>query len=186
MMTAALCREQDSQLILIDLQARLFEAMAPSLSSPALKNWSVLLQASRELDIPLHVTRQYPKGLGELVDEVALLLGNEQEMQDKTCFSCCRSDGFLKGLGSHRKQLILAGMESHVCVLQTAHELLAEGYEVFVVEDAVCSRAERNHRNAMERLRQAGVIITNTESVIFEWLGDAGHAMFKSVSKLIK
>ena len=87
---------------------------------------------------------------------------------------------------SRRKQIILAGMEAHVCVLQTALELHATGLQIFVVEDAVCSRRMKNKINALARLRQAGVIVTNTESVLFEWLRDAGHEHFKTISALIR
>jgi len=86
---------------------------------------------------------------------------------------------------SHRRQVILTGMEAHICVLQTALALLAQGFQVFVVEDAVCSRSQQNQDNAMQRLRQAGVIITNAESVLFEWLADAKHPQFKALSQLI-
>ena len=85
-----------------------------------------------------------------------------------------------------RNQVILTGMESHVCVLQTAMELKATGFDVFVVSDAVCSRHKHNHLNALQRMSQAGIIITNTESVMFEWLRDARHPQFKDISKLIR
>ncbi|MFW5427315.1 MAG: isochorismatase family protein, partial [Methylophagaceae bacterium] len=95
-------------------------------------------------------------------------------------------DEFMSSLrASHRRQVILTGMEAHICVLQTALALLAQGFEVFVVEDAICSRTQQNQDNALQRLRQAGVIITNTESVLFEWLSDAKHPKFRTLSKLI-
>ena len=87
---------------------------------------------------------------------------------------------------SRRNQIILAGMEAHVCVLQTALDLHATGMQVFVVEDAVCSRRMRNKTNALARLRQAGVIVTNAESLLFEWLRDARHEHFKKISELIR
>lgn len=87
---------------------------------------------------------------------------------------------------SGRAQVILAGMETHVCILQTALELKRTGREVFVIEDAVCSRAEGHHQNALARLRHNGVTVTNTESVLFEWLGDAAHKEFKNISRLIR
>jgi nicotinamidase-related amidase len=183
---ASLCQESDSQLILIDIQARLAEAMHPELRARAIANAAILAEAARELAIPLTVTRQYPKGLGELVPELSEALGEQQVSVDKTSFSCCGTDPFLAALDGGRKQAVIAGMETHVCVLQTAHDLLARGYRVFVVEDAVCSRRELNHHNALARLRQAGVIVTNTESVMFEWLRDARHEQFKSLSRLIK
>lgn len=182
-----LCRSDHSQLIVIDIQTRLAEAMQPELQARAIANSAVLAQAAQLLDVPTTVTRQYPKGLGELVPELAQALPDDQGLIDKTSFSCCGTDPFLQSLQDGRKQAVIAGMETHVCVLQTAHDLLQQGYyEVFVVEDAVCSRRELNHRNALERMRQAGIIISNTESVLFEWLRDARHEQFKTLSQLIK
>jgi nicotinamidase-related amidase len=183
---ASLCQESDSQLILIDIQQRLAEAMHPELKARAIANAAILARAAGELSLPITVTRQYPKGLGELVPELQEVLAPEQASVDKTSFSCCGTDPFLEALDSGRKQAVIAGMESHVCVLQTAHDLLERGYQVFVVEDAVCSRRKLNHHNALARLRQAGVIVSNTESVLFEWLRDARHDQFKTLSQLIK
>lgn len=87
---------------------------------------------------------------------------------------------------SGRTQVILAGMETHVCILQTALELKRADREVFVIEDAVCSRTEEHHQNALARLRHSDVVVTNTESVLFEWLRDASHAEFKNISRLIR
>ena len=93
----------------------------------------------------------------------------------------------MEGLNaSSRTQIVLAGMETHVCILQTALELGSAGREVFVVEDAVCARTEERHQNALARLRHNGVVVTNTESVLFEWLRDATHHEFKNVSRLIR
>lgn len=183
---SSLCQQADSRLVLIDIQARLAEAIHPELRSRAIANSAILAQAAQELGIPVTVTRQYPKGLGELVPELASALSAGQEMIDKTSFSCCGTDPFLAALEGERRQVVLAGMETHVCVLQTAHDLLERGYKVFVLEDAVCSRRELNHQNALARLRQAGAIISNTESVLFEWLRDARHEQFKTLSQLIK
>jgi nicotinamidase-related amidase len=106
---------------------------------------------------------------------------------EKSCFACTGEAAFREALAaSGRRQVVLAGMESHVCVLQTAMELLADGYAVFVAEDAACSRREANHRNAMARLAQAGAVVSNTESIVFEWLRDARHERFKQVSALVK
>ena len=186
MKPSPLCQQTDSRLVLIDIQARLAEAMPPELRAHAIANSATLAKAARELGIPVTVTRQYPKGLGELVPELASALPEDQSMIDKTSFSCCGTDPFLAALEGERRQVVIAGMETHVCVLQTAHDLLERGYQVFVVEDAVCSRRELNHHNALARLRQAGAIVSNTESVLFEWLRDARHEQFKTLSQLIK
>ena len=105
---------------------------------------------------------------------------------DKTSFSCAKVDGFMQQLDAmERQQVILSGMESHICILQTALDLKAKGVQVFVVEDAVCSRTQTNNLNAIKRMQQAGIIITSMESVLFEWLADAKHADFKTLSKLV-
>jgi len=152
-----------------------------------INNSAILLQAAALLNIPVLVTEQYPKGLGKTEPAVACHLPAQARHFEKTCFSCCGAAGFMDVVrGLARRHVVLAGMETHVCVLQTALELKDAGNQVFVVEDAVCSRAEANHHNALARLRQAGVIVSNTESVLFEWLRDARHAQFKQVSALIR
>lgn len=185
-MHPALSQQSQSQLVLIDIQARLAEAMHPELRSRAIANSAILARAAQALGVPMTVTRQYPKGLGKLVPELAEALADDAAQVDKTSFSCCGTDPFLSALDDTRQQVVIAGMESHVCVLQTAHDLLERGRQVFVVEDAICSRRELNHHNALARMRQAGIIISNTESVLFEWMRDARHEQFKTLSGLIK
>lgn len=183
----ALCRQDDSQVVVIDVQERLSAAMPPESRRTVLRNIGSLLQAAKLLEVPVVVTEQYPKGLGPTESTVRMDLSPRAQLFHKTAFSCCRAEGFNEELAdAQRRQVIVTGMEAHVCVLQTALELLAQGYEVHVVEDAVCSRDPRNHANAMQRLRQAGVIVTNTESVLFEWMRDAQHPHFKIISGLLK
>lgn len=173
---------EKSFFVIIDVQQRLLSAMPDAIGKSVVKQARILLQAAQTLAIPVAITEQYPKGLGATVSE----LQRDDITIEKTCFSCADSDDFMASLyTSHRKQVVLAGMESHICVLQTALALLEQGYQVFVVEDAVCSRTELSKDNSMQRLRQAGVIITSTESVLFEWLKDAKHPEFKTLSKLI-
>jgi nicotinamidase-related amidase len=173
--------------VVVDVQTRLAAAMAEDDRTRVLHNLSVLLDAARALEVPVVATAQYPKGLGPIESAVSDRLPEWTQRVTKTSFSCCPAEGFLASLEPPaRAQVVLAGMEAHVCVLQTALDLQGEGYQVFVVEDAVCSRDPHNHRNALERLRQGGVVVTNTESVVFEWLGDARHPRFKAVSALLK
>jgi nicotinamidase-related amidase len=105
---------------------------------------------------------------------------------EKTTFSCCAEPTFCRQLTSDRPQIVLAGMEAHICILQTALQLQEQGHPVFVVEDAIISRDPANKANAIARLREAGVTITNTESVVFEWLGKAEGDAFKQISRLIR
>lgn len=182
-----LCHASESILVSIDTQTRLAAAMPEAAGGRVINNSGILLQAAALLNIPVLVTEQYPKGLGKTEPAVACHLPAHARHFEKTCFSCCGAAGFMDVVrGLARRHVVLAGMETHVCVLQTALELKDAGNQVFVVEDAVCSRAEANHHNALARLRQAGVIVSNTESVLFEWLRDASHTQFKQVSALIR
>jgi len=178
------CRAEDSVLLLIDVQQRLVDAMTEDVAQNVVLNAARLLAATKLLDIPVISTEQYPKGLGKTVDALGNLLVDPP--LEKTCFSSCGANGFSSTLTNlKRTQVVIAGMESHVCVLQTALEL-AQSNTVFIAADACCSRSKAHHRNAMQRLQQAGVIISNHESIMFEWLRDASHAKFKTVSALIK
>lgn len=177
---------QNSLLVVIDVQHRLASAMPEDIRNQILKQVSVLLQASNILSVPTLVTEQYPKGLGHTEAELTEVLAENTPVIEKTCFSCLNSSNFAEQLkASGRKQIILTGMEAHICVLQAAMELQEEGFDVFVVEDGICSRKQENKDNAIQRLRQAGVVVTNTESVLFEWLRDAQHSEFRTLSKLI-
>lgn len=185
--TLGLCHAGTSRLVVVDAQPRLAAAMPDEVRASVTANLALLLDAARMLDLPVSVTEQYPKGLGHTEASVAGRFPDHTRIFEKTSFSCCGADGFVASLDiEHQHQLVIAGMESHVCVLQSALDLRQRGFQVFVVEDAVCSRNPRNHRNAMERLRHADVLVTNTESVLFEWLRDAGHQQFKAVSALLK
>ncbi len=187
MPVSTLCRADACQLVVIDIQTRLTAAMGEADLNRVFKNTGVLLKAAGILRIPVSVTEQYPKGLGGTETEIAAQFPVHARQFTKTTFSCCGGDGFpeVLDLETH-PQIVLAGMEAHVCVLQTALDLVIRGFQVFVVEDAVCSRTSANYRNALKRLRQAGAIIPNTESVLFEWLRDAKHHHFRAVSALVK
>jgi nicotinamidase-related amidase len=171
-------RAADSALVVIDIQERLAAAM--SARESVVRATGVLLEAAGRLGIPVMLTEQYPKGLGPTAAEVLGKLPDGSIRVEKTCFSASSS------LMLTRPQVVLAGMEAHVCVLQTALELAAGGLEVFVAADAVCSRTEFNCSNALARMQSVGVVITNTESVLFEWLRDAAHEHFRALSKLIR
>lgn len=182
----ALADSHSSVLLIIDIQERLASAMPAGVKDRVIEQVSVLLTASERLSVPVLVTEQYPKGLGHTEQALLDNLPQGTEVIEKTQFSSAKVEAVdqqLKNLG--RKQVFLAGMETHICVLQTALDLLKQGYEVFVIEDAVSSRAKGNQFNALQRLRFAGAVITNVESLLFEWLGDAKHPHFKELSKLI-
>jgi len=182
-----LAHAPDSTLVLIDIQERLAAAMPPAARAAVMRNAGILLQAAARLGVPVLATEQYPKGLGPTAAELAALLPAGTPRLEKTCFASSASEPFSASLQAlARPQAILIGMEAHVCVLQTALELRARPLQVFVVEDACCSRNEQNHANAMRRLSAAGVVVTNTESVVFEWLRDARHEHFRALSALLR
>lgn len=183
---AGLCHAERSCLIMVDAQTRLLGAMAPEDRTSLVERGRRLLEATDRLEIPVLATEQYPKGLGGTEETLRQAAPETTRWFDKTCFSCCGARGFGTALVADRPQTVLFGMETHVCVLQTALELQAQGKEVFVVEDAVCSRSPENRTNALARLRQSGVIVTNSESVLFEWLGDARHEHFKALTAALK
>jgi nicotinamidase-related amidase len=181
-----LCDANDAQLVVVDIQERLAGAMPEQPRQQLIRNTTILVQAAGLLDIPLNRTEQYPKGLGDTLAPIAAQLPATHWYGEKTCFACTGASGFGSRLGEGGKQIVLAGMETHVCVLQTAMTLHANGFQVFVVEDACCSRYKQHHFNALERLRHAGVIVSNTESVLFEWLRDSSHPQFKTIAALIR
>ena len=182
-----LARAADSVLVMIDFQERLAAAMTPEALSGVIRNARILLEAAKRLGIPVLATEQYPKGLGPTVAQVVEMLPGGTPRLEKTCFSCAGAQPFSTALeASGRAQVILTGMETHVCVLQSAMDLQGVRPGVFVVEDACCSRKRESHANAIDRLRAAGVMVTNTESVVFEWLRDARHDHFKAISALLR
>ena len=174
-----------SQLAIIDVQIKLAPVMQVDAMQMALKNIGILVQAANFLQVPIVVTEQYPQGLGSTVPEIAQLIQKMKPIE-KTVFSACKAPKFNQQCVKEKSQIILTGMEAHICILQTAMDLLKANKQVFVVEDAVISRNSVNKANAIARMRDAGCIITNTESVVFEWLGRAEGDVFKAISKLIR
>lgn len=170
--------------MVIDMQERL----VPAMQAPAktLKNAKLLLTAAQENNVPIILTEQYPEGLGRTMPDVLKAAGGARIIS-KMHFSCMEDEGFssaFKALG--RKQAVLAGMEAHICVVQTAASLIEEGYEVFVVSDATASRSSESENACLQRLSASGVGIVTTEMVIFEWLGKAGTPAFKKLLPFIK
>ena len=174
-----------SQLVIIDMQAKLASAMPSEAMQSVANNCSILAQASQLLSVPVIVTEQYPQGLGETIADIQSHLPNSKAIA-KMAFSACGEPKFNQQLQRENSHIILVGMEAHICVLQTALDLIQAGKTVFVVEDAILSRSPANKANAIARLRHAGCVISNTESVLFEWLSNANHQAFKAVSKLIR
>lgn len=169
-----------STLLLIDFQQRLTPAIDGA--DAAIANAQRLAQGAELLGVPLLVTEQYPKGLGPTVEALAAFAAAPFV---KTTFDATRTAGFLDRLPIDRT-LILGGCEAHICVLQTALGLIAAGRSVAIVADAVGSRTAESKRLGLARAEKAGAEIVTTEMVLFEWLGDAGHPQFKTISALVK
>lgn len=174
-----------SQLVIVDMQEKLASVMSADALKNVTKNCSILAQTANLLNIPTVVTEQYPQGLGATLPEIKQHLPHIKVIA-KTSFSANGEPKFNQQLQRENSQVILAGMEAHICVLQTALDLLEANKQVFLVEDAILSRNPANKANAIARLRDAGCIITNTESLVFEWLGNASHPAFKTISALIR
>jgi nicotinamidase-related amidase len=177
-----------SQLLIIDAQERLAAAMPKDDLTRALANIKRLVTAAKILDIPIIATQHNSKGLGPIIQSIREDLPGDVEPTEKTCFSCCTATGFERNLEREpgRKQVVMVGMEAHICIVQTASGLRRWGYQVFVAEDAICSRHPAQRLNAVGRMRHAGIQITNAESVGFEWLGDSSHERFREVWSLFK
>lgn len=175
---------QDSILLMIDVQGKLAGLMHQK--QALFKNIQVLIRAARCLEIPILWTEQAPAKLGATVPEIASWLAGEAPIP-KTSFSCCAEESFRRALTSiKRQQCILTGIETHVCVYQTAADLACMGYEVQVVADAVSSRTLENKEIGLERIQAAGGRITSTEMILFELLKTAEHKKFKEVAGLIQ
>ena len=175
----------NSALVVIDVQEKLCQAMNEKVLDQLVKNAGILLDAAAELDIPVVGTEQYVKGLGELLPELKNRIGTPA--LEKMTFSCCGDPAFvekMKALG--KRQVIIVGMECHVCVLQTVIELLDAGFIVHLVRDAVMSRRKENWLVGLETARDAGAVITSTEAALFQLLKVAGTDEFKKLSKLVR
>lgn len=184
-MQALTTQTNRSQLVFVDIQTKLAPAMHADDMLAVTKNSLILAQAAKRLSVPMLHTEQYPKALGNTIPELAEQLTAIQAIE-KVEFACTAVPRFCSQLTQDRSQVILAGIEAHICILQTAFGLLQKGKQVFVLEDAIASRNPANKQNAIARMREAGCVITNTESVVFEWLGKAGGDDFKAISKLIR
>ena len=172
-----------SQLLLVDLQERLMPAMAGG--EAVVRQISILLQAARQMSVPVLASEQYPAGLGATMTEIARQLSPGETLA-KTEFSCYANPALRARLEAAPVQIILAGIEAHVCILQTAIDLVAAGRDVFIIADAVTSRSSDSKAVALQRLAGLGATVVTTEMVLFEWLRRADRPEFKPLSRLIR
>jgi nicotinamidase-related amidase len=171
-------------LVVIDIQGKLAQLMYRK--EALFENAQKLIKGAQILEVPIIVTEQYPKGLGPTIPEIAALFPNFKPLP-KVAFSCCGDEGFRQELMVvNRRQILICGIETHVCVYQTTVDLLASGYEVEVVADVVSSRTAENREIALQRIRDEGAGTTSVEMALFELMKAAEGPKFKEVSKIVK
>jgi len=185
---------QRSIVLIIDLQGKLMEMIhRPSM---VIGGTNRLLRIAGLFGVPVLLTEQYPRGLGPThpaVHQVFDGLETEKRYLDKTAFGCCGDEQFDRllgelrpGLPPERRQVVVAGIEAHVCVMQTVIELLRADSQVHLCWECISGRGEEYRRHALERMQQAGAVLTNHESVGFEWARDTSHPSFKAMSSILK
>ena len=180
--SAELIARQDSALLVVDAQEKLLAAIDEG--DRIVWNAGRLARAARLLSVSISVSEQYPDRLGATAKPLADLAGDATA---KRMFSCRECRNFFEQWQSDSvRQIVICGIETHVCVLQTALDLLAEGFSVFIVGDAVGSRANMDHHLALRRMETCGAIVTTTESVLFEWCETSTAAEFKQISALVR
>ena len=189
-MIAALSRRR-AALLVVDIQDRLLPAMPEAALAEVMRNTQILITAAAQLGLPIVVSQQYPRGLGATARPIEDVLAAAPAVHrfDKLEFSAAAAPAFAPlagpgGLG--RDQWIVCGMESHVCVYQTARDLVARGWAVHVCADAVCSRTAANRELGLGLMARAGAIVTSTETSVFDLLGRAGSDEFRALSRVIK
>lgn len=172
-------------LAVIDMQEA-FRPVIPDFDEVASRIANAV-EGARLLEVPVIVTEQYPKGLKHTAEEIVTRLAGELRPIEKSCFSSCGSEDFLSQLiGRNTRQVLVCGIEAHICVLQTSLDLLERGFEVFLITDCITSRKPENKQVALTRLAQAGAIESTLEMALFEMMGSADSPQFKAIQKLIK
>ena len=177
--------KENTALLVIDVQDKLVTAMPPKVYARMRATTAMLVEATGLLGIPVLTTEQYPKGIGHTVAELSAACA--QGVIEKTSFGCGGEPAFLAALQQlGRRQLLVTGMEAHVCVYQTVLGLLAAGYHVHLVRDAICSRHKEDFRAGVSNAARAGAVVSTAEIVLFQLLKDSRHEQFRAISKLIK
>jgi len=181
----SILNDNESLLFIIDIQERLLKAVFDR--STVQSKSEVLVKTAKILNIPVIITEQYPKGLGETVQTIKETLGEEIKIFEKNFFSALKNEEIEKSIKeSGRKQILVMGIETHICVNQTVADLIKAGYEVFVVTDACGSRTETEYLAGIERMKNHGAQMITTEIALFEWLKSSKHEHFKEIQSLIK
>ena len=180
-----LLHRASSRLLIVDVQEKLVAALSDSTRERLVSNCRFLIEGARLLGVPVTATEQYPQGLGQTVASLAELIS---ERPAKKRFSAVECTGWPPAAAAidDRFQIVVAGMETHVCVLQTVLDLLAAGYQTTVVANALAARGDLDHQTALERMANSGATITTAEAVLFEWCESAEAPEFKQLSALVK
>lgn len=173
----------ESRLLIVDMQEKLLPVINGHES--VLANCMKLIEAAKILDVPATATEQYPKGLGSSVAQVAERVSDRPEKIEFSCLNCLDWNSTASD-PEGRFKVVVAGIESHVCVLQTVLDLLSQGFRVFVAADAVGSRKPGDREIALQRMASSGAVLTTSESVLFEWCERAGTPEFKEISRLVR
>ena len=173
-------------LVVVDYQEKLARTLDDEVRADTVRGVQILMRAADRLGIPVLITEQYPAGLGATLPELAEL-APEAPRFEKVAFDCCGADGFVDRLGElGADHIVLVGMETHICVLQTALSLAQAGRRVWVARDAVCSRQRANWEAGLALMERAGAVVAPVETLLFMWLGRSGTPEFKELSALIK
>lgn len=176
---------QDTIVLIVDVQGRLAELMADK--EEIFANLERLIRGADVLGLPILWLEQYPEGLGPTIESLAALLAPARQPMPKVSFSCWGCPAFVEALkGAGRRQVLLAGIETHVCIYQTTVDLLAEGYEVQVVGDAVSSRTASNRALGLQRVRDLGAAVTSVEMALFELQRVAQGEQFRALSRIVR
>jgi nicotinamidase-related amidase len=177
---------EEAALIIVDMQERLLQAMPEKPRQRMLRNAVILAETARQLGMPVLVSEQYPKGLGRTVPEIREAVADAAPVE-KMIFSAAREEAFQRRLEeTGRSAFILTGVENHVCVLQTALDLVAAGRRVWVARDATCSRTKENWEAGCAAMAAGGVTVSTTEILVFQLLREAGTEAFRRISKLVR
>jgi isochorismate hydrolase len=179
-------QREEAVLVVVDVQDVLMKQMNQGVAEKVIRNIRTLLSFAQEMAIPVLTTEQYPKGLGPTVSEIKMELGSVSSIE-KVSFSCCGVETFNEKLNqTGRKQVILTGIETHVCVLQTADDLIQAGHEVHAVADAICSRRKLDWEIGLRWMEKKGAMISTTEIIAFQLMKEAGTEEFRTLSKWLK
>lgn len=188
--TSSVASRSHAVLLVVDVQERLAAAM--SRRQAVLDSTSKLVRTAALVGVPVIVTRQYPTGLGDVEPVLRVAIESAADATsviwaNKVAFDCFAEPAFTEALAStDRRQVVIAGMESHICIVQTALSALMQGFDVHVVGDSCCSREAASHESALARLRTAGAVITTTESVLYELVGEAATDEFRALLRIVK